>query len=109
LDKVILEDYYLGKLVGKVLFQAIAINSAKYNPLRLTVDGVDYSSSSDKELLSLILPEVDDASQYQRARYGLTIRLEEKACLESLRVELLELMDFLDDDTRFTHPSRQEE
>jgi hypothetical protein len=109
LDKAILEDYFLGKLVGKVLFQSIAINSATYTPLHLTVDGVKYSNSSDKELLSLILPEIDDAAQYQRARYGLTIRLEEKACLESLRVDLLELMDFLDDDTRFTHPSRQEE
>ena len=33
-----------------------------------------------------------------RAMYGLTIRVEEMACLEKLRRQVLELMDSLDDD-----------
>ena len=87
LDKSILQDYYLGKLVGRTLLTAIHEKLVSYQGEHDLIRLRELYSKSESSLT------IDE----QRALYGLTIRLEEKACLEALRKQVLEIMDSLDD------------
>jgi hypothetical protein len=95
LDRSILDDYFLGKLVCHAVLQAIRSKFGRYDCLQ--IPGIDDGMCrDDKTLLCHILQNSVDK---HRAVYGLTIRLEEKACLHALRSEILRISDMLDEST----------
>ena len=89
LDKSILQDYYLGKLVCRTLLLTIDNRKRMYMG--------DIRSDANK-LRQLYLNSDKRTRSDLRSMYGLTIRIEEIACLEQLRIQVLEFMDSLDDD-----------
>jgi len=90
LDLSILQDYFLGKLVCRTLLNAIDNKKKEY--------GNDVRVDANKlRQLSLECGDRTRSTSDLRAMYGLTIRIEEMACLEKLRKQVLELMDSLDD------------
>jgi hypothetical protein len=89
LDLSILQDYFLGKLVYRTILTTIDNRKKKY--------GNDICSDAN-ELRQLYLNNEEEKTPSDlRCMYGLTIRIEEMACLEMLRKQVLELMDSLDD------------
>lgn len=106
LDQSILQDYYLGKLVGASLLLAIDSKLREYIPIPKSRDWEDLGDcTDDQELLQKLLQSnkngkmAENASTTrQRMMYGLTVRLEEKACLERLRQKVMDLMEGLDDE-----------
>jgi hypothetical protein len=95
LDRSILDDYFLGKLVCHAVLRAIRAKFQRYDCVQIPGldDGV---CRDDKTLLCHIL---QNSENRHRAVYGLTIRLEEKACLHALRMEILGIIDMLDEST----------
>jgi hypothetical protein len=88
LDSSILQDYYLGKLVCRSLLTAIDNKKCSY--------GSSIESDSNK-LQQLYNKNGEHAAVSElRARYGLTIRIEEMASLDRLRIQVLQLVDSLD-------------
>lgn len=111
LDRSILEDFFLGKLVAAVLLKVVERKLSRYAPIPNKVvqhflgnDGNGVSVDDDRALLqalcSAALCEGDDFEtirrQSQRLAYGLTVRIEEKNTLEALRRQAVELMMILD-------------
>lgn len=110
LNRRILEDYYLGKLVGAVLLRAIEGKLAKYEPIPKDVvysilgedndSTINVSYEDDISLLKALLAancatETKEV-RCQRLSYGLTLRIEEKSTLEALRLQVLALLTILD-------------
>lgn len=101
LDRSILEDYYLGKLVCHSLLIAIRKKLDEYAPINIGgVCGSEKADSvleRDREYLKQLLqqPPLSSVSTF-RAMYGLTIRIEELTCLKALQDEILGLQGFLD-------------
>jgi hypothetical protein len=106
LDRSILEDYFLGKLVCHTLLQAIDNKLKEYTTILL--EGVDPSTTQEstgssalerdqQTLLQLMAkqPQPSGAS-HRRAIYGLTIRIEEMSCLQALQKEILKITECLD-------------
>jgi hypothetical protein len=98
LDRSILEDLYLGKLVCHSLAKAI---QRKFSEYTSTIDENDIASESsssspsssplerDRQELQKLEVSTDGGSlEKQRAMYGLRIRIEEMTCLEALRQEV---------------------
>ena len=116
LDRSILEDYFLGKLVGAVLLKAIEQKLRKYAPIPQEVvrslllareGGTDEKVSpfdGDDSLLRQALVSMKDTGessdvirqQRQRLSYGLTVRIEERNTLEALRRQVVALLAILD-------------
>lgn len=93
LDHSVVQDYFLGKLVGTCLLRATQNKLATYRP----IDGRE-----DETLLAEILqqPYEQWTTAQRRMAYGLTIRLQEKSCLKALVQQVVALMDHLDDDVK---------
>ena len=85
LDSSILQDYFLGKLACRTLLIALK-NKKKTYPANATASN-----------LSILYEKEQTTVTEQRAMYGWSICMEEKACLEALRKHVLEIMDSLDD------------
>ncbi len=131
LDASILQDYYLGQLVGTALLQMIQRRLLLYRPIHTsTIQRLRQSGDlmNDKEILHSLLRGMDATNDscdsngnrtndvlpvgadlnVERCRlaYGLTIRLEEKEILNSLANTILQLLNSLNrnvdnDDTQF--------
>ena len=86
LERTVLDDYYLGKLVCKAIDDAVTAKVASYSPI--TIPGSDVpahpSDDDDAALLRLIRHKPD----HHRAVFGLTVRLEEKFSLAALRSDI---------------------
>ena len=114
----ILEDYFLGHLVGKSLLMALQTRLAMYTPI--VWEGM--TRTNDRELLQELLAAMDQVEKdsnnnnnddknnnksqsdesdliRQRAMYGITVRLDESISLESLRNEVLQVLANLDAST----------
>lgn len=97
LDKSILEDYYLGKLVCSSLIQAIQTKWHSYTSIRrIGVERQDHELLLELQQQQQLSNHLDVPSQ--RLVYGLVIRLEEKACLEALRKQVVGILARLDED-----------
>lgn len=102
LDRSILEDYYLGKLVCHSLQEAIRNKINDYTPFQIhnsnSEDSYDSGLERDKRTIkmSLLRQESRYDQTKNRALYGLAIRIEEMTSLRSLRKEVLEIMEWLD-------------
>lgn len=107
MDKGILEDYFLGKLVCRSILVSVQNKLAQYDS---TANGSgshqrNPSRSDEAEALRLsrMLQELQTNQNaandnVYRSMYGHTIRLEEKSCLFALREEVMNFLDFLDDE-----------
>ena len=85
LDRSVLDDYYLGKLVCEALDVAIATKVSTYSPIVIPGSGTpERHHDDDYSLLRVIRRKPG----LQRALYGLTVRLEEKSCLAALRSDV---------------------
>ena len=113
LDVSILEDYYLGQLVGAALLQARQRRLLLYRPISVSTIQrllpsvyVPDNGMDDKEILQNLLRciksgnETDLYSERCRLAYGLTIRLEEKEVLEALCSAVAQLVDLHVDDNK---------
>lgn len=107
LDKGILEDYFLGKLVCRSILMSVQNKLAQYDSTanRSGSSQRNLSGSDDAEALCLsrMLQELEANlkaanDKAYRSMYGHTIRLEEKSCLFALREEVMNFLDFLDDE-----------
>lgn len=95
LNRSMLDDYFLGKIVCQTLLKALCKKFARYKCI--SIYGIDDAiCTNDRKLLCYIQQTSLDVP---RAVYGLTIRLEEKACLQALRAEILGIIEMLDEST----------
>jgi hypothetical protein len=114
LDRSILEDYFLGKLVGMALLETVKRRRAAYRPISSAtlarLCGNDARGDCDASVLQTLLAllskthDVRESSSERilrlertRLAYGLTVRIEEKRMLESLSQEIVTYMMSLDD------------
>jgi hypothetical protein len=97
LGQEVLEDYFLGNLVGMAILTAVKTKLGAYGPLG-DIPGVTTASNDDKAILQQLLQLQEHNVQSLRAIYGSTIRLEEKKALHDLRSEVLSLLASLDDE-----------
>jgi len=116
LDRNILEDYFLGKLVGAVMLKAIEQKLASYTPIsedvvrRLLGNGIKTEKLDDDCLLLQALRSAENADnnseelelQRQRLSYALTVRIEEKNTLVALRRQVVALLSIIDVDVKST-------
>ena len=85
LERNMLDDYFLGKLVCKAIYDAVVAKVLTYSPIKILGLGVPlHRCNDDTALLRLIRHKPD----LQRAVFGLTVRLEEKFCLLALRSDI---------------------
>jgi SET domain len=96
LGQEVLEDYFLGNLVGLAILTAIKTKVEAYGPLGY-IPGATMEANDDKSVLQQLLQLQERNLQILRAIYGSTIRLEEKKALHDLRGEVLSLLASLDD------------
>ena len=103
----VLEDYYLGKLALRALMKAIGTKLGEYTDIDasacglLKVDNEKDNCDKDRALLTHLLDEPTDPVGYKKrskAISALTIRLEEKHCLDLLKKEVIDTLKSLDDD-----------
>ncbi|GKY93360.1 hypothetical protein MPSEU_000303600 [Mayamaea pseudoterrestris] len=98
LDKSVLEDYFLGKLVCATMLRVIHERQTSYT--NITYKGGDYDD--DFKLLrelQLVSTGSNERSQSQlRLQYALAVRIEEKITLDALRKEVMKVLASLDDD-----------
>lgn len=85
LERNMLDDYYLGKLVCKAIDVAIASKVSTYSPVTILGSGMPEQHHHDDFSL---LREIRRKPELQRALFGLTVRLEEKSCLAALRSDV---------------------
>ena len=116
LEKEVLEDYFLGKLVCKAILDAIEERMNEYSDIDLDNSSIFGNKSNlqkpqqdvntnklqeDQKLLKNLMKSNDvTLKKKEHLLYGLTIRIEEKMCLMMLKKEVAELFDSLDDDVR---------
>lgn len=87
-DASVLQDYFLGKLVCKSLLLAIDEKLKTYG---------SNSLCEDVDKLRLLYDDKNEKTRTEmRAMYGLTIRIEERACLQKLLAQVSKLMAALD-------------
>lgn len=109
LDRSVLDDYYLGMLIGRSILTAIEQKQSTYTPLSKHLDLIQNASSveaDDRVLLSALLDQKQlahnntstgmDECTRRRAMYGLTVRLEEKRCLQALESEIRDILECLE-------------
>jgi len=119
-SKAVLDDYYLGSLILSSIVCAIDNKMELYTKIdSLTkattvssktssvydgkIDGHERFKSSmakltDDELLKLLLSEKKDEGNNMKATYGITIRLEEKLCLNKLKALCTTQLDCLSEE-----------
>lgn len=86
LDRSLLHDYFLCKLVCQSILFAITKKFEDYKSFRVPeIEAI----VDDKAFLK----SIQRKPNLQRAAFGLTIRLEEKACLAALRSEIFSISD----------------
>lgn len=76
LDSSIMEDYFLGRLISSTLIQHIQDSLSRYTAIEY-----DGQTKSDAEWLSQLINSTDPI---RRLIFALTVRLEEKHCLQGL-------------------------
>jgi hypothetical protein len=86
-SSIILQDYFLGNLACQSILLALQ------NKRRL------YPTQATPTNLQILQDKENKSITEQRCTYGWTICLEEQACLEALRQQVLEIMDSLNDNT----------
>ena len=86
LERNVLDDYYLGKLLCKAIDVAIAAKVSTYSPVTILGSGTPQQYHNDDVSL---LREVRRKPGLQRALFGLIVRLEEKSCLAALRSDVM--------------------
>ena len=103
----VLEDYFLGKLALRALMKAIGTKLGEYAAIDasgcgLSKDNIEKGQcDEDRALLKKILDEPTDPvcnALRSKAMSALTIRLEEKHCLDLLKKEVIDTLKSLDDD-----------
>ncbi|KAL7581232.1 hypothetical protein ACA910_006010 [Epithemia clementina (nom. ined.)] len=118
IGKEILHDYFLGNLVCTSLLNAIKERLVLYKPIVWNGTVRD----DDRQLLQELLAASASASaattadesydswlQRERCMYGLAVRLDEKASLQSLRKQVLQLLEDLDSTNDEEDDDEQEE
>jgi hypothetical protein len=90
LERNMLDDYYLGKIVCKAIQVAVTEKLATYSPVK--IPEVEAAKTEDDKML---LREIRHTPDLQRAVFALTIRLEEKSCLAALRSDIFYISDAL--------------
>ena len=102
----VLDDYFLGKLALRALMKAIGAKLGEYTAVNALSCGLGEGvaetdeGDGDEKLLSRLLEAtnaVDDAKR-SRAVHALTVRLEEKHCINLLKKEIIDTLKGLDDD-----------
>jgi len=93
-DKSILEDYFLGKLVCQLILYVVSLKLRAFKPIN--VEGMSLRNIRDKDDKTY-LEELRSRPQHgcERAMYGLAVRIEEKLCLQNLRDEALSISEKL--------------
>ena len=103
----VLEDYFLGKLALRALMKAIGTKLEEYAAIDasgcgLSKDDIEKGQcGEDRALLQKLLDEPTDpvgSAMRSKAMSALTIRLEEKHCLDLLKKEVIDTLKSLDDD-----------
>ena len=102
LSSDILEDFFLGCLVLKSIQRAIEMKLIQYCPVTLNEVG---DEEPDEEKLKSLLKSCSSNSLH--AMYGLTLRLEEKACLRQLSKECSKHLNNLGYTTENTQKSSE--
>jgi SET domain len=97
LGQEVLEDYFLGNLVGMAILTAVKTKVEAYIPLG-DIPGVTLEANDDRSILQQLLQLQEHNLPILRAIYGITIRLEEKKALHDLRSEVISLLASLDDE-----------
>ncbi len=102
LDRSVLDDYYLGMLVCRTIVTAIASKRCSYTPL-ITIDEDSETLSSASDDRSFLVALLDrqahvnnNGTTTRRAINGITVRLEEKSCLQALESEVNDIMTYLE-------------
>mmetsp|Transcript_6046 Transcript_6046/g.9244 ORF Transcript_6046/g.9244 Transcript_6046/m.9244 type:complete len:498 (+) Transcript_6046:149-1642(+) len=93
-DKAILEDYFLGKLVCQLILHVVSLKLKLFQPM--LVEGlqmVENRNKDDKSILEKLHMAYRSGSE--RTIYGLTVRMEETFCLQSLKDEALSISRYL--------------
>jgi hypothetical protein len=94
LDRSMLEDYYLCKLVCTAMLKAIDKKLKRYT----SVQADEWPTDDQELLIELLASKQVDTPSSQRLMYGLTVRLEEKQSLATLRGEVIATLVGLDSD-----------
>lgn len=103
----VLEDYFLGKLALRALMKAIGTKLGEYAAIDASGCGSSKDDiekgqcGEDRALLKKLLDEPTDpvgSAMGSKAMSALTIRLEEKHCLDLLKKEIIDTLKSLDDD-----------
>eukprot|EP00977_Amphora_coffeiformis_P020486 scaffold8306_cov171-Amphora_coffeaeformis.AAC.3 len=99
LSAEILDDFFLGTLVCTSLLQVLQAKLEQYRPI--TWEGTVYEDDAQLLRQLLLMSTADGGTTslpQQRLMYGLTLRLEEKMCLHSLRRTVVETLSRLEED-----------
>lgn len=100
----VLQDYFLGTLALRALMKAIGAKLGEYTAIDASdcrLSKGDIEKGQDWALLKHLLDEQTDAigsAKRSKAISALTIRLEEKHCLDLLKKQVLDTLKSLDDD-----------
>lgn len=98
----VLDDYFLGKLALRSLMKAIGAKFGEYTAVDALSCGLGegVAEMDEEKLLSRLLEATDavDDAKRSRAVHALTVRLEEKHCINLLKKEIIDTLKGLDDD-----------
>jgi SET domain len=109
IDESALFDYYLGKLVCMCLLQTIQKKRKEYTAIPCP-DENEMSLKDDRDLLRhLIASHEIHITETQRIMYGLTIRLEERTCLDALLSRVMSILAELDQDEEMSDDASDED
>jgi hypothetical protein len=101
LSSDILEDFFLGSLVLRAIQHAIQIRLSDYPAVKSpSVIALDDGALDDATLLKVLTSDATNkglqpSKEVIHGIYGLTLRIEEKACLNQLQESCLELLKSL--------------
>lgn len=96
----ILDDFFLGNLACTALLQVLQTKLQTYTSILWK--GQTYSD--DTVLLQQLMDGKTLTATQRRLSYGLTLRLEEKACLQALRRNIMNVLSKLEEDLPATAP-----
>ena len=94
LERDVLDDYYLGKLVCKAIYDAVVTKLSTYSPIKTLGPCLPLHNCDDDNAL---LRRIRRKPNLRRAVFALTVRLEEKFCILALRSEIKNVSKCLGD------------
>jgi hypothetical protein len=105
LDRTILDDYFLGKLVCTALLKALEEKWTTYTPIEFEGTIREDDAALLQELVDVEEEEEEEKSHttHRRLMYGLRVRLGEKESLQATRREVLRILASLDDGAGADH------